>query len=185
MAFPAVQLLSGAFKVKAVAQGLKAPPSLFCQGHLASLWLEHTFFFFFAKLHLFCSPALSWWIQWLPRSPPLPGLFWIICIDVSHSSPPRLLVRGCQKHCWRKWKYPHYANAGLRWWHVLFYKLHPPCQKSNCIWVTSEELSQDFNLARLQCHHQFSQSKYRHISSQTATWLCGCVAAFSQSYGII
>lgn len=61
-----------------------------------------------------------------------------------------VLVRGCHKHCWRKWKYPHYANVRLHWWLVLFCKLHPSvCQESNCVWVTSEKLSQDFQFGSL------------------------------------
>lgn len=110
------------------SSGQKAPLSLLCQGHLASLQLEHSAIFFFFD---FCQTVFVLLAELFDGSGGCPDrpsfcLFWIICIDISHSSPPQLLVRGCQKHCWRKWKYPHYANAGLHWWHVLFYKLHPP-----------------------------------------------------------
>lgn len=99
------------------------------------------FCFKFAKLHLFrlMDPAAA------PISRSF-RLFWIIRIDVSHSSPTTFfLVRGCQKRRRQKWKYPHYANAGLHWWHVLVFRnCIPPCQKSNCIWATSEKLSRRF-----------------------------------------
>lgn len=94
------------------SSGQKAPPSLICQGHLASLQLEHAVVIFFLPNYICFVRQLFDGSGGCPDRPSF-CLFWIICIDISHSSPPRLLVRGCQKHCWRKWKYPHYANAGL------------------------------------------------------------------------
>lgn len=170
------------------SSGHEAPPaSLFCQGHLASLRLEHA-------CACFSLPNATCFVGRVffdgsGGCPDRPSscLFWIICIDISHSSPPRLLVRGCQKHCWRKWKYPHYANAGLHWWHVLFYKLHPPCQKSNCIWVTSAEIVTKISIW-FACNATINLVKANIdicLFLQRATWLCLCGKHFSQSYIII
>lgn len=162
------------------SSGHKAPASISCQGHLASRgssWSTPWRCFLCQTFVLFASSLMDPVAALIAPLPASCGLF------VSTFLTPlqaRLLVRGCQKQRWRKWKYPHYANGGLHWWHVLFYKLHPPCQKSNCIWVTSEKLSQDFNLLRLRCHHQFSHSKYRHVPAQT--WLCWCSVTIIYHY---